>query len=67
MKNLIIVTMFAIATVFMGRFVLDIVGEFQAQTRLGTFIIFLSLMLFSYKLVYFLFDLTYHLYIQSKE
>lgn len=67
MKNLIIVTLFAIATVFMGRFVLDIVGEFQTQTRLGTFIIFLSLMLFSYKLVYFLFDLTYHLYIQSKE
>lgn len=67
MKNLIIVTLFAIATVFMGRFVLDIVGEFQVQTRLGTFIIFLSLMLFSYKLVYFLFDLTYHLYIQSKE
>lgn len=68
MKKLIIVILFVIATFFMGRTIIhDIVGEFHTQNRLGYVVIYLSLVLFSYKLVYFIFDLMYSLFLELNE
>lgn len=68
MKKLAIIVLFAVCTIYMGHFILNtVVGDFQTHSKLASATIYTALMLFSYKLVYFCFDLVYHCCIELRE